>query len=190
MPQDVYVALWMETTPIGADFPHPEVAAVTFFPALTSQTQRGKQEREKRSIIIQDLTSPPGLISFSSFSSLTHSRQLIISLFPQIPQCTCNYHSHACLPPASCPEGGVSLSLSLSVYLSLSSPSCSLLPLFPLLSFSFFSVICHFFFSLSYPLLFLTSLLSHSLPLSSTVSTYLFFLSTHVSLHVFYAHYY
>lgn len=69
------------------------------------------------------LTSPEGLISFSSLSSLTHSRQLIISLFPQIPQCTCNYHAHACLPQASCLEGGVSLSFSLSA-------SLSFLPLF------------------------------------------------------------
>ncbi|KAI3366151.1 hypothetical protein L3Q82_009975 [Scortum barcoo] len=55
--------------------------------SLTSQTQT-RRRRKKRCIIIQDLTSPPGLISFSSLSSLTHSRQLIISLFPQIPQCT------------------------------------------------------------------------------------------------------
>lgn len=132
-PQDVYVALRMETAPIGADFPHPVVAAVTsffnlhFYFQLLKHTQR---ERQKRRIIIQDLTSPQGLISFSSLSSLTHSRQLIISLFPQIPQCTCNYHAHACLPPASCLEGGVSLSLSFSVYLTLSSPSSSLLSFF------------------------------------------------------------
>lgn len=107
-------------------------------------------------IIIQDLTSPPGLISFLSFSSLTHSRQLIISLFPQIPQCTCNYHAHACLPPASCLEGGVSISLSLFTSLSLSSPSSSLL-----------SFLIFFFFppSVIFLLLQVSFLFSRSLPL-------------------------
>lgn len=147
MSQDVYVAVWMETTPIGADFPHPEVAAVTFsffLLWLLKHTEEKKKKRDKRSIIIQDHTSPPGLISFSSLSSLTHSRQLIILLFPHFPQCTCNYHSHACLPPASCPEGGVSFSLSLSVYLCRSSSfsSFSLLPVFPQLSFFLFSLSC------------------------------------------------
>lgn len=128
-----------------------------------------RRVKKKRCIIIQDLTSPPGLISFSSLSSLTHSRQLIISLFPQIPQCTCNYHSYACLPPASCLEGGVSRSLSLST--SLSPPP--LLLCFP--SFFFFwslffiFPLCHFFFSPSCPLPAFTSLLSHSFILSFPV---------------------
>lgn len=98
------------------------------------------------------LTSPEGLISFSSLSSLTHSRQLIISLFPQIPQCTCNYHAHACLPQASCLEGGVSLSFSLSA--SLSFLPLFLAVLFPIsclfLSFSSFSTL-NFSFSPFHP---------------------------------------
>lgn len=137
----------METTPIGADFPHPAaVAAVTFyfvfFLHLHLLPLRFLKQRGGGGgcIIIQDLTSPPGLISFLSFSSLTHSRQLIISLFPQIPQCTCNYHAHACLPPASCLEGGVSISLSLFT-------SLSLLPLFFSALLSYFLLLppfCHF----------------------------------------------
>lgn len=150
---------FMSQTDEGADSPQPVEAAVTFYFIyffyifLTLQnTERGRRRRRrKENIIIQDLTSPQGLISFSSLSSLTHSRQLIISLFPQIPQCTCNYHAHACLPPASCLEGGVSLSLSLSVYLSLSSPSSSLLSFlvffFVSLFFFLLSVTCHFFSS-------------------------------------------
>lgn len=104
-------------------------------------------------------TSPEGLISFSSLSSLTHSRQLIISLFPQIPQCTCNYHAHACLPQASCLEGGVSLSFSLSA--SLSFLPLFLAVLFPItclfLSFSSFSTL-NFSFSPFYPRVSLLSL--------------------------------
>lgn len=101
-------------------------------------------------------SSGPHLISFLSFSSLTHSRQLIISLFPQIPQCTCNYHAHTCLPPASCLEGGVSISLSLFTSLSLSSPSSSLL-----------SFLIFFFFppSVIFLLLQVSFLFSRSLPL-------------------------
>lgn len=154
----------METTPIGADFPHPAaVAAVTFyfvfFLHLHLLPLRFLKQRGGGGggcIIIQDLTSPPGLISFLSFSSLTHSRQLIISLFPQIPQCTCNYHAHTCLPPASCLEGGVSISLSLFTSLSLSSPSSSLL-----------SFLIFFFFppSVIFLLLQVSFLFSRSLPL-------------------------
>lgn len=97
------------------------------------------------------LTSPEGLISFSSLSSLTHSRQLIISLFPQIPQCTCNYHAHACLPQASCLEGGVSLSFSLSA-------SLSFLPLFLAV---LFPITCLFFvLFVSYIKLLLSPILS------------------------------
>lgn len=122
MPQD--------TTPIGVEFPHSRGNCHPFFHLFLLLKHRersvcvcvGGQEGE-RHIIIQDLSSPPGLISFSSFFFLTHSRQLIITLFPQIPQCTCNYHAHACLPPARSLEGGVSLSLSFySVFTSLTPP--------------------------------------------------------------------
>lgn len=134
------------------------------------------EQEGKRRIIIPDPTSPQGLISFSSLFSLTHSRQLIILLFPQIPQCTCNYHAHACLPPASCLEGGVSLSFSLGVPL-------SLLPLFSA-SLFFLSVTCHF---LS-PLFVSTFLFCHCFgfsPLSCTHSSSLLALFSFFHLCVF-----
>lgn len=155
----------METTPIGADFPHPAaVAAVTFyfvfFLHLHLLPLRFLKQRGGGGGVHHYsgsyFSSGPHLISFLSFSSLTHSRQLIISLFPQIPQCTCNYHAHTCLPPASCLEGGVSISLSLFTSLSLSSPSSSLL-----------SFLIFFFFppSVIFLLLQVSFLFSRSLPL-------------------------
>lgn len=50
MPQDVYVALWMETTPIAADFPHPVVAAVSsfFFLICIFIFSFSNREREKK----------------------------------------------------------------------------------------------------------------------------------------------
>lgn len=132
----------METTP-SSRFPRLSVFIYSFilisisFATMTFQTEGGT--------CIIYLTSPEGLISFSSLSSLTHSRQLIISLFPQIPQCTCNYHAHACLPQASCLEGGVSLSFSLSA--SLSFLSLFLAVLFPYYL-SFFVLVFVFYIKL------------------------------------------
>lgn len=99
---------WIETAPVGVIFSF-------FFPLLIWLLKRGCGGWGWREIIIQDRTCPPGLVSFSSLSSLTHSRQLIIQLLPQIPQCTCNYRAHACLPPASCLEGGCLFFFSLSI---------------------------------------------------------------------------
>lgn len=50
MLQDVHVAVWMETTPIGADFPHPAVAAVTsfLFFHLRLLKHRGRKKRDKK----------------------------------------------------------------------------------------------------------------------------------------------
>lgn len=150
----------METTPIGADFPHPAaVAAVTFYfvffssspfaPTPISQTERWWWWGGRGCIIIQDLTSPPGLIS-SHFYPFPPSPTPDSSLY------RCSHKSHNApviitptpvyLQPVA--WRGASLSLSRCLLLSLSPPP--LLLCSPFL-FSSSSPLLSFFFSCRFP---------------------------------------
>lgn len=130
MRQEAQEALWMEPTPIGADSPHPEVAAVT-----DSQTRRGRREASLFRILLLLRASshfhpfPPSPTPDSSLyhcSHKSHNAPVIITPTPVYLQ----------------PVAWRGASLSLSVYVSLSSPSCSLIPLFLSCPF-FFLHLCH-----------------------------------------------
>lgn len=156
MPQDVYEAVWMEATPIGADFPHPEVAAVTFgFFSCSdfSNIQRGRRRRRRRErmevslfriLLLLQASShfhpfPPSPTPDSSLyccSHISHNAPVIITPTPVY------------LQPVARRGASLSLSFCLSTSLS-SSSSFSLLPVFPQLSFSFFSVMSSVFLYLS-----------------------------------------